>query len=282
MLDLINLMPGKEVLGRYTITKLIRENGISSTFALKGDSRPQGAELIIFPRNLFGGFEGAANFAKELEPWIEFGCSAVRRLDHMAVQDDGLVLQVGDPVPGPSLRQYLAEGELLSSVEVRQIGLRLLTGLDALHQAGLVHGDLKPDAVFCDGDPDSAVIIDGGITPSLWSTQHLGARTQLVGTPFYAPIEQFSGDAPSTGSDLYNLATLLFEAATGQLPWKGTGFVEVFQSKLVRPLEKSAAARAVDLDPALDALLCSALDPQRRERPENAAIFRDQLQAAVS
>lgn len=282
MIDLISLVPGKEVLGEYTITGILRENGFSSTFGLGGESCPDGAELIVFPRNLFSGLEGAQEFSKELEPWIEFGCSAVRRLGCMASQEDGLVWQVGDRVPGPSLRNYLAEGELLSSGEVRQIGLRLLEGLEALHQAGLVHGDLKPEAVFCDGDPDSAVIIDGGITPSLWSTQHLGARTQLVGTPFYAPIEQFSGDAPSAGSDLYNLATMLYEAATGELPWKGTGFVEVFQSKLIRPSEGASAARAVELDSALDRLLCSALDPQLRERPQDAATFREQLRATVS
>jgi len=282
MLELINLVPGKEVLGQYTITKLLRENGISSTFGLQGEDFPDGAELVLFPSHLFGSFEAATSFSQELEPWIAFDCSSVRSLSRMEVQEDGLVLQVGARVPGPSLRHFMAEGELLSSGEVQQLGLRLLDGLEELHGSGMVHGDLKPEVVFGNGDPDSAVIIDGGVTPSLWSTQHLGARTQLVGTPFYAPIEQFSGDAPSADSDLYNLATLLYEAATGQLPWNGTGFVEVFQSKLVRPSEGSNAARAVNLAPGLDSLLCSALDPQRRERPADASVFREHLAAALN
>ena len=282
MLELIDLVPGKEVLGQYTITKLLRENGISSTFGLQGEEFPGGAELVLFPSYLFGSVEAATKFSEELKPWIHFDCSSVRALSRMEVQGDGLVLQIGEQVPGPSLREFLAEGELLTSGEVQMLGLRLLDGLEALHGAGLVHGDLKPEVVFGNGDPETAMIIDGGVTPSLWSTQHLGARTQLVGTPFYAPIEQFSGDAPSAGSDLYNLATLLYEAATGQLPWNGSGFIEVFQSKLVRPTEGSKAARAVDLAPGLDNLLCSALDPQRRERPQDASVFHELLTAALS
>src|SRR6185295_19899496 len=99
---------------------------------------------------------------------------------------------------------------------------------------GLVHGDIKPSTIYVDAKSKKLgpQLVDGGITPGLWNAKHLGERTALIGTPFYAPVEQFGGESPDVQSDVYNVATVLFEMATGVLPWKGKSFLEVFQAKL--------------------------------------------------
>ena len=61
--------------------------------------------------------------------------------------------------------------------------------------AGLVHGDIKPHTIHLEMLKKPHVqLVDGGITPGLWTAKHLGDKTALIGTPFYAPIEQFGGD----------------------------------------------------------------------------------------
>ncbi|MEZ5977872.1 MAG: protein kinase [Planctomycetota bacterium] len=147
-----------------------------------------------------------------------------------------------------------------------------------VHAAGLVHGDLKPSAVFVDGD--RVVLADGGGTPSLWTAKHLGERTALIGTPYYAPIEQFGGEAPDAGSDVYNLATLLFEMACGAQPWAGRSFLEVFQAKLAaEPPTIASRAPKARVPRELEAVLRRGLHADAQRRYPSAAALRKALEA---
>ena len=98
---------------------------------------------------------------------------------------------------GESLRDRLQRKKRLSSAELVALGSQLLEGLGRIHGAGLVHGDIKPLTIHVSGKGAklTAMLVDGGITPSLWSAKGLGEKTALIGTPYYAPAEQFGGDA---------------------------------------------------------------------------------------
>ena len=151
--------------------------------------------------------------------------------------------------------------------EVLVLGRQLLGGLGEIHAAGLVHGDIKPAAIYLRSDGDGAQLVDGGVTPALWAAKHLGTRTTLIGTPFYSPLEQFSGDSPSSSSDLYGLGTLLYELLTGVLPWEGRGFIEVFQSKMQEGAPPiSQRAPGVEIPPELEAAIAGSLRAKRSER----------------
>ena len=135
---------------------------------------------------------------------------------------------------GESLRSRLNREECLDLIEIVTVGHQLLEGLCNVHEQGLVHGDIKPYTVHLQGVGSDvrAVLVDGGVTPSLWTAKGLGDTTVLLGTPYYAPVEVFGGDAPDVRSDIYNTATVLYECVTGMLPWRGKSFLEVFQAKL--------------------------------------------------
>ena len=126
--------------------------------------------------------------------------------------EDGSILVVTDLPTGDSLRDVLTEKGAFSAAEVQSIGTTVLGGLSAVHAAGHIHGDIKPNAIHLTGE--GPVLVDGGITMGLWSAKHLGDKTALIGTPFYAPVEQFGGEAPDISSDIYNVATVLYELAT--------------------------------------------------------------------
>jgi serine/threonine-protein kinase len=126
----------------------------------------------------------------------------------------------------------------------------------------------------------SAQLVDGGVTPGLWNAKHLGDHTALIGTPYYAPVEQFGGDAPDVQSDIYNVDTVLFELVSGTLPWPGSSFLEVFQAKLDRNAPSMAArAPEVDVDAALEEAIVRGLMADRRERYAKASEFRKALEA---
>ena len=122
----------------------------------------------------------------------------------------------------------------------------------------------------------------GGVTTGMWSAKHLGEHTALIGTPYYAPVEQFGGESPDRQSDIYNVSTVLFECATGVLPWPGKTLLEVFQAKLDRS-EPSMKRRApkCDVPAALESAIVKGLLADRDERYVNATELRESLAAVA-
>ncbi|HMR80476.1 MAG TPA: prolipoprotein diacylglyceryl transferase, partial [Polyangiaceae bacterium] len=164
------------------------------------------------------------------------------------------------------------------------LGCDALEGLEAIHANGLVHGDVKPFTIHVEevhGAP-RAMLVDGGITKGLWTAKHLGEKTALIGTPVYAPVEQFGGDSPNAQSDIYNVATVLFELIAGAVPWPGSSFLEVFQAKLA-PAVPTIRQRAPDIKvpTAVEEAILDGLRSDARERWATAREFRSALQAAL-
>lgn len=225
------LSPGRVVADRFELIEPHRQGGLSVAFVASDRERGDRCEVQAFTAGLFEGGEQAYEFARSLEDWTKLASARVAVVRDVIVEGPSAFLAADLP-RGASLRDLLDRTDDGASEvgRVVEIGVELARALEEIHAAGLVHGDVKPSAVFVDGP--HVMLVDGGTTPSLWTAKHLGERTALIGTPYYAPIEQFGGEAPTAGSDVYNLCTLLFELATGVQPFAGSSFLEVFQSKL--------------------------------------------------
>jgi len=281
-LSLFDLIPGKVLADRYKITKTHRRDGMSTTFLVDDLEAKTQRELQIFPASLFEGAEQSRDFARAMKAWTTVESRAVLSAHEVQALEDGAILFVTDVPPARSLRDMAKEKGPLPAAEVVRIGTELLDGLTAIHAALLVHGDVKPQTIRVRPEKgDHVELIDGGITAALWSAKHLGDKTALIGTPFYAPIEQFGGESPDVQSDVYNLACVLYELATGVLPWKGRSFLEVFQEKLQeRPPSMHSRAPTVDVPPKLEEAIRGGLMADRRERYASAEPFRAALAAA--
>jgi len=194
---------------------------------------------------------------------------------------DGTLIEVCDPPPGRSLRERMKETGAVPQAEAVDLGLQILDGLMAVHERGLVHGDVKPQTIFVAEREEGphAALVDGGITAALWNAKHLGDHTALIGTPFYAPVEQFGGESPDVQSDVYNLATVLFELLTGVLPWPGKTLLEVFQAKLERrPPSMRQRAPQIEVQEDLEAAVICGLLADREARYADAAAFHAALE----
>lgn len=279
-LSLFDLIPGKVVAERYKVVRTNRRDGMSTTFAVEDVSAGAERELQVFPASLFENRDQARDFARVMRPWTKVASRAVLKAHAVEDLEDGTILFVTDLPPAKSLRELAKERAPLPAAEVVKIGLELLEGLEAIHKAGLVHGDVKPNTIRVRDAKGHVELIDGGITASLWSAKHLGDKTALIGTPFYAPVEQFGGESPDVQSDVYNLACVLYELATGVLPWKGKSFLEVFQEKLMKdPPAMRSRAREVEVPDALEKAIRGGLMADRGERYGSVAPFRAALAA---
>lgn len=280
-ISLFDLAPGKVLLDRYKISGTSRHGGMSTAFEAADTKGKGSCELQLFPAALFENKKQAAEFARSMMSWMEVDSSHVARAREVHALDDGTILLVTELPPKASLKEWRGP-KALEAGEVIDIGVQLCDGLAAIHAQQLVHGDVKPHTIHVDDSKKTKVVlVDGGITPGLWSAKHLGDKTALIGTPFYAPIEQFGGESPDVQSDLYNVATVLYELVTGVLPWKGKSFLEVFQEKLQKtPPSMKARAPKVEVSEELEAAIASGLMADKRERCKSAADFVKRLKAA--
>lgn len=279
-LSLFDLAPGKVLLDHYKITKTNRMGGMSTTFQVVNPRVKEPLEIQVFPGALFESKTQADEFAESMRAWQKVDSPHVLATHEVESLDDGTILFVTELPPGQSLREVRKNGVAFEPKRVIEIGLQLLSGLEAIHAKKLVHGDIKPHTIHIeDGQKLRVTVVDGGITPALWSAKHLGDKTALIGTPFYAPVEQFGGESPDVQSDVYNVATVLYELACGVIPWQGKSFLEVFQAKLQpRPPAMRTRAPQSVVPEALEAAIVGGLMADRKERYGDAESFKKKLE----
>jgi peptide/nickel transport system substrate-binding protein len=142
----------------------------------------------------------------------------VRVIDHF--EEGGSVYLVMDFVEGESLADRIAREGALTESEVLAWADQLLDALDYCHDQGVIHRDIKPQNVIVRPD-GRAVLVDFGLV-KLWDPSDPHTRTVMrgMGTPEYAPPEQYSSQSGHTGphSDVYSLGATLYHALTGRVP----------------------------------------------------------------
>jgi eukaryotic-like serine/threonine-protein kinase len=274
-----DFVPGRVVAERFLIEGTSRQGGLAAVFTAHDQERDAPCELNVFPAALFDGAAQAEEYRHELGRWTAVRSSRVASVRDVLVLG-GALIEVSDRPAGRSLREWLQEHKRMSEREVVALGLELLDGVMAIHERGLVHGDIKPQTIFVHQREQGLhpMLVDGGVTAGLWHAKHLGDRTALIGTPFYAPVEQFGGEAPDVQSDVYNVATVLFELATGVLPWPGKSLLEIFQAKLDRSRPSiQLRAPGLEIDRRFEEVVTRGLLADRKQRFDDATAFHAAL-----
>ncbi|MFZ1490924.1 MAG: serine/threonine-protein kinase, partial [Ilumatobacteraceae bacterium] len=151
-----------------------------------------------------------------------------------AVEDAGRQAVVMQFVRGKSLRQLLDEQRRLSPELTVHIGCAVAAALDAAHQAGLVHRDVKPANVLV--TPDGLVLLtDFGIAKALdTSDGDLTSENVMMGTAKYLSPEQVRGRRLDGRADLYSLGLVMYECLAGRVPFLGESDADTALSRLQR------------------------------------------------
>ncbi|MFQ5789530.1 MAG: serine/threonine-protein kinase PknK, partial [Acidobacteriota bacterium] len=170
--------------------------------------------------------------------------------------------QDGEVPPGLPLGPY-------ALARLRGVLRQLAEGLSALHEAGILHCDIKPSNVLVTGE-GRVVLLDFGLVAEL-SPLEPKQSTHIVGTPAYMSPEQGAGLRTSEASDWYSVGVMLFEALTGRLPFPAT--LEAFRDK--QKTEAQAPSKLVPEVPGdLDALCRDLLRRDPSKRPHGREILR--------
>lgn len=196
-----------------------------------------------------------------------------------AGEADGRFFLASAFVSGTTLQdRTLAEGPLPVD-DVLRAAAEVASGLDALHQAGIVHRDVKPSNILVLGD-GSYALTDFGLAKGRAYTV-LTKPGQLVGTLDYLAPELFRGEEATPATDVYALGCVVFECLAGTPPFADRSILEIGMAHLTEEPPDPCAFRR-DASETLRWAVLRALAKSPAERPPTATAYAHLLRVAAS
>jgi len=180
-------------------------------------------------------------------------------------------------VEGSDLRTLLHEGGALDPARAIAIVRQAAAALDAAHEKGLVHRDVKPGNVLLararsEDEAEHVYLSDFGLTKRSASDSGVTGTGQFVGTLDYAAPEQFQGGAPDARTDVYSLGCVLFECLTGRPPFQSDNDAALMYAHLQEP---PPSVTAVDrgLPREIDRVVATAMAKAPEDRFPSAGVL---------
>ena len=188
-------------------------------------------------------------------------------------QDGETYYIVMEYVRGTDLKSIIEQKGAIPGRKAADVGAQVCSALSVAHGYDIIHRDIKPHNIMV--QPDGSVkVMDFGIARAGNST--MTQTGSVLGTAHYVSPEQAQGKPLSATSDLYSLGVVLYESATGELPFDGDTPVAV-ALKQVNEMPRRASEVNPDIDPALEAVIMKALSKRPTDRYPSADEMRKDL-----
>jgi serine/threonine-protein kinase len=269
--------------GRYQLVARLGSGTSGAVYRGRDLQDNRRVAVKLLHRDMLTSEEAVARFFREI--------GAAERIDHPGVvgffgagmAEDGRPYIVQEFLHGEDMEEALATGRL-QLPEIFEVSLQLLDALGAVHAAGLVHRDVKPENVFLFFDEFGGIrvkLVDFGIAkPKTVLGDELTGAGQTVGTPHYMSPEQARGADLDARADLWSVGVVLFEALTGLLPFDDKSPFMILTKIVMEPAPKVAEARA-DLPEGLCTVVDRALQRDPAERWQTATDMAHALRVSV-
>jgi eukaryotic-like serine/threonine-protein kinase len=263
------------LIGRYTIARELGAGGMATVYLARDVKHDRDVAIKVLKPEL-AAVLGAERFVVEIKTTASLQHPHILPLFDSGTAD-GFLFYVMPYIQGETIREKLNRETQFGIEEAVRIGREVADALDYAHRHGVIHRDIKPENILLhDG---RAMVMDFGIALAV-SAAAGGRMTETglsLGTPHYMSPEQATAEKEITPrSDIYSLASVLYEMLAGQPPHTGGTAQQVImkiiteQAQPVRQLRKNVPAN-------VEAALAKALEKVPADRFESAAKFSEAL-----
>ncbi|MBQ7011735.1 MAG: protein kinase [Clostridia bacterium] len=259
---------------RYKIEEVIGSGGMAVVFRAF-DTLMSRTVAVKMLREEFADDEGAVRrFINESKAVAMLSHQNIVNIYDVSVRDN-LKFIVMEYIEGITLKSYMSEHGRLSFSEICNFTEQILAALDHAHSRGVVHRDIKPQNIMI-LDDGSIKVTDFGIA-KLPSAQTVTETDKAIGTVYYISPEQASGRKVDARSDIYSLGALLYELATGTLPFDSENTVSIALMQINNAPKKPRDLKH-DIPVGLETLILTAMEKNPADRFDSAARMLHYLQ----
>ncbi len=272
---------GELIADKYRIERLLARGGMSAVYVARHLALDADVALKLMDPSMIHGDGMRDRFATEARAAAKLTSPYLARVHDYGVHEDVPFL-VMELLQGEHLGVRLSRDKRLSKEAVIGLNKQIARGLRVVHEAGIVHRDIKPQNLFLARYDDEEIvkILDFGIAKS--NEQAGRTRTgSIMGSLHYLSPEQ-ARDAKRVDhrTDLWALGVVLYRALTGQMPFMGKDVIDLLQ-KICLAETPSASAIAPDLGPSIDVFFVRAFERDPNKRFQSAREMADELAAAL-
>jgi eukaryotic-like serine/threonine-protein kinase len=264
---------------RYRVVRHLANGGMASVWEAHDELLHRSVAVKVLAPHLAEDLRARARFQREARAAAGLSSHPNVVTIYDVGEHDGQVFMVMELMRGGSVADRLRAGEEITrATALRWLG-EAAAALDAAHEAGVVHRDVKPANMLLDGQ-DRLAIADFGIARVAETTSDLTATGQVLGTAAYISPEQAMGEPAVAASDRYGLAVVAYELLTGTRPFRAEHFAAQARAH-VEDRPDPPSLRRPDLPRAVDAVLARGLAKVPSERWPTATEMVGRLEDAL-
>ncbi len=284
---LVEAFPGQRMVDKYRIDALIGQGGMGAVYRATHLELDRVVALKVVLPDYTSSSETLERFRREARAAARLNHPSVITIYDFGVLENGRAYLAMELLKGHSLREEIEKLGIISAKRTLEILKPVCEAVQAAHNAGVIHRDLKPDNIIIEipeNGPELVKVVDFGIAKlkeKSGKSMTLTGPGLVMGTPHYMSPEQCKGEELDVRSDIYSLGVMLYEMLSGQVPFDAPTPSAVIIQHAIDPPRKISTIRR-DITSEVEEVVMKALTKNRLTRQQTVMQLYTELEAAVS